>query len=219
LDFYSIIPGASPKPLNEFTEDPKPDPYAILVLPDYFNVNIRTYKTYKEWAPFVTYDISDKVIYFDKVYESKKTNNRTNNPRKYESAGQWSANSTYAPSSIVEWEREYYVFSGLGGTASITPNLDPQNWLNVTEWKQINLEPVQTINEWRGGGTQSLLPFNFTVDSNIDPFIVIEVTSDNGFGQIYRDRKNYYLKGLKDLTETYSYIDPIGPFTPITPIF
>jgi hypothetical protein len=219
LDFYSIIPGASPKPLNEFIEDPKPDPYATLVLPDYFNINIRTYKTYKEWAPFVTYDIGDKVIYFDKVYESKNNNNRTNNPKKYESAGQWSANSTYAPSSIVEWEREYYVFSGLGGTASITPNLDPQNWLNVTEWKQINLEPVQTINEWRGGGTQSLLPFNFTVDSNIDPFIVIEVTSDNGFGQIYRDRKNYYLKGLKDLTETYSYIDPIGPFTPITPIF
>ena len=64
-----------------------------------------------------------------------------------------------------------------------------------------------------------ILPFNFTIDSNIDPFIVIEVTSDNGYGLTYRDRKNYEIRGLKDLTEPNSYIDLIGPFTPITPVY
>jgi len=219
LDLYTIIPGTSIR-VNEFQDNPTPYEDANLVLPDYFTLKIRTYKTYKEWAPFVTYNEGDKVIYFDILYESQKDNNRINNPRKYENAGQWDANAVYDVSSVVEWEREFYVFSGLGSTASTsTPNLDPQNWLNVTEWKRIDLEPVQTIDEYRSGGTQSLLPFNFTVDSNIDPFITIEVTSDNGYGLTYRDKKNYYLKGIKDITESYSYIDPIGPFTPITPVY
>lgn len=218
LDFYTIIPGSSPQ-IDPLEENPKPYQGANLVLPDYFTIKIRTYKTYKEWAPFVTYNLGDKVIYFDTVYESTKDGNRVNNPRKYEAAGEWNPVTTYQVSSVVEWKREYYVFSGLGTTSSQAPNLDPLNWLNVTDWKKIDLEPVQTIDEWRGGGTQSLLPFNFTVDSNLDPFIVIEVTSDNGYGLIYRDRKNYYLKGLKDLTESYSYIDPIGPFVPITPVY
>lgn len=218
LDFYTIIPGSSIR-VNEFQDNPLPYSGSNLVLPDYFTIKIRTYKTYKEWAPFVTYNLGDKVIYFDVIYESVKDNNRVNNPRKYETASQWNELLIYPVSSIVEWQREYYVFSGLGGTASLQPNLDPQNWLNVTEWKRIDLEPVQTIDEYRSGGTASLLPFNFTVDSNIDPFIVVEVTSDNGYGLIYRDRKNYYLKGLKDITESYSYIDPIGPFTPITPVY
>jgi hypothetical protein len=63
------------------------------------------------------------------------------------------------------------------------------------------------------------LPYNFTIDSNIDPFIVIEVTSDNGYGLIYRDKKNYEIRGNKDLTEPIKYIDPIGPFTPISQIY
>ena len=105
----------------------------------------------------------------------------------------------------------------MGSSASVSPNLDPQNWLKVTEWKRINLEPVQTIQEYREGS--NIKPFNFTVDSNIDPFVVIEVTSDNGYGSTFTYKKSYYLKGIKDLVEQYSYIDPIGPFTPITPVY
>jgi hypothetical protein len=60
-----------------------------------------------------------------------------------------------------------------------------------------------------------LLPFNFTVDSNIDPFITVEVTSDNGYGSVYCDKKNYEIRGLKDLQEPYQDIEPIGPFQPI----
>ena len=78
---------------------------------------------------------------------------------------------------MVEYSRDFYVYSGLGGTSSNTPNNDTLNWLKVTEWKKIDLEPVQTISEFRSGS--DLLPYNFTIDSNLDPFIVIEVSSDN----------------------------------------
>ena len=161
------------------------------------------------------------------MYESVIDNNRVKNPRKFENSALWSSSDNYSVSSVVKYEDDFYVYSGLGSTASVSltvpptpnfpPNLDPQNWLKVTEWKRISLEPVQTIHEYREG--TSLKPFNFTADSNIDPFVVIEVTSDNGYGQIYTDKKSYYLKGLKDLPEEYSYIDPIGPFEPISPVY
>ena len=227
LDFYSIIPGLT----SPYFEFPRPDvaPYreATLNAPDYFNVRIRTYKTYKEWAPFATYEKGDKVIYFELLYESVIDNNRVKNPRKFENSALWSSSDNYSVSSVVKYEDDFYVYSGLGSTTSVSltvpptpnfpPNLDPQNWLKVTEWKRISLEPVQTIHEYREG--TSLKPFNFTTDSNIDPFVVIEVTSDNGYGQIYTDKKSYYLKGLKDLPEEYAYIDPIGPFEPISPVY
>lgn len=219
LEFLSIIPGLTePYYDTEVFGGFKPYNDANLVTPDYYSVRIRTYKTYKEWAPFTTYEKGDKVIYYDLLYESVIDNNRVKNPRKFENSAAWSVNDTYEVSSIVEYKNDFYVYSGLGSTSSTSsPNLDTQNWLKVTEWKRINLEPVQTINEYREGA--DLKPFNFTLDSNIDPFVVVEVTSDNGYGQIYTDKKSYYLKGIKDLVESYTYIDPIGPFTPITPVY
>jgi hypothetical protein len=96
-----------------------------------------------------------------------------------------------------------------------TTNLSTGNyiWKNVTEWKEIDWNPVQTISEYRQGN--DLLPFNFTLDSNIDPFVTVEVISDNGYGCIYNDKKNYEIRGLKDLTEPYKPIETIGPFVPI----
>ena len=81
----------------------------------------------------------------------------------------------------------------------------------------IDFEPVQVLNEFRKG--DNLLPFNFTIDANIDPFVVIEVTSDNGYGAVYRDKKNYEIRTLKDLADPIKYIEPIGPFEPIEPIY
>lgn len=194
------------------------------ILPDYFTIDIRTYKTYKEWAPFTTYNIGDKVIYYGKIYESPIDNNKVKNPRKYENSQEWSANIIYDVTNIVSYQRDFYVYSGIGmtgGTASPTysttpPLLDTVNWLKITEWKQIDFEPVQKLSEYRR--IDSLLPFNFTIDSNIDPFIVIEVTSDNGYGLTYRDKKNYEVRGLLDLRDPVRFIDPIGPFQPIASI-
>ena len=244
LDFYTIIPGiGSEKDPTGLIPPPKPYNDTQLVLPDYFTIKIRTYKTYKEWAPFTTYNLGEKVTYYGKIYESVIDNNRVKNPRRFETATSWSANSLYQVTSIVEYNRDYFVYSGLGSTQSgLVPVNDPNNWLKITEWKQIDLEAVQTISEYRRiWATQSvitqsgvstlvdvdretnkwnqILPFNFTVDSNIDPFIVVEVTSDNGYGLTYTDKKNFEVRGLKDLVQPYQPIDPIGPFEPITPVY
>jgi len=247
LDFYSILEGVGsdknptglvppPKPYNDYKEN--------LKLPEFFTIKIRTYKTYKEWAPFTNYKKGDKVTYYGKLYISTIDNNKVKSPRRYEDVSEWDSNSNYTVTTIVKYENEIFVYSGLGSQYDSTPPVldqgDDKNWLNITEWKEIDLEPVQTIDEYRKiktepitGVTQSIIslsdigshkepivsPFNFTIDSNIDPFITIEVTSENGYGSVYRDRKNYEIRGLKDLQEPIGELDVIGPFQPITPIF
>jgi len=247
LDFYTIMEGIGadknptglippPRPYFEFRER--------LVLPEYFTIKIRTYKTYKEWAPFTNYSKGDKVTYYGKLYMSAIDNNKVKSPRKYEDVSEWDANSSYTVTSIVKYNRETFVYSGLGATySSIPPVLDQgddSNWLNITEWTEIDLEPVQTIDEYRRippppkiGATQSIIrpgdlsphkippiaPFNFAIDSNIDPFIVIEITSENGYGSVFRDKKNYEIRGLKDIQEPSGELDVIGPFRPITPVY
>jgi hypothetical protein len=233
VDFYTILDkvGADKNPTG-LTPPPKPFNGVDLELPDYFDITVRTYKTYKEWFPFTTYNKGDKISYFGKIYESQIDSNKIHNPRKYENITTWVSGSSYSVANTVEYNRDVFVYSGLGSTNSVVPIIDTQNWLKITEWKEINYEPVQTIKEFRQvprpvvQSTTSMLqppnpilPFNFTIDSNIDPFIVIEVTTDNGYGLIYRDKKNYEIRGLKDLREPVSYIDLIGPFQPITPIY
>lgn len=216
LDFYSIIPGvgADKDPLG-LVEPPKPYNGVSVVPPDYFNIRIRTYKTYKEWAPFKNYMIGDRVTYYGILYESVIDNNKVNSPRKYELVEPWKSGNTYELTSLTEYDSNIYVYSSSTATQSvINPYLDNNNWKNITDWKPISWDPVQTISEFRKG--DDLLPFNFTMDSNLDPFVVIEVTSDNGYGSVYRDKKNYEVRGLKDLTEPYKPIEAIGPFVPIT---
>lgn len=170
------------------------------VTPDYFDLTIRTYKTYKEWNPFTTYNLGDRVIYYQQLYESDIDSNKLNNPRKYESITDWNATIRYQPGEIVNYQTKIYEYIGLTySPLSVTPVLD-SDWLDITQWRKIDFSPVQTIKEFRTG-TQS---FNFTVDTNLDPFITIEVTSDNGYGQIYTTKKNYELRSSKD------FFDGIG---------
>jgi hypothetical protein len=197
------------------------------VLPDYFNLKIRTYKTYKEWNVFNTYMIGDRVIYYGKIYESVIDNNNLNDPRKYDNSPLWNNSTNYMLGQIVNYNQSIYEYIGTqssfinyGTQSSITPygdistNGSAASWLDITIWKNIDIVPVQYITEYRLG-TQS---YNFTIDSNIDPFVVIEVTSDNGYGQIYTSKKNYEIRGLNDLQSPLRYIDPIGPFVPIIEI-
>jgi len=215
---------------------PKPFNGKILNLPDYFNIKIRTYKTYKEWAPFVSYDFGDRVTYYGKLYESvyqtvafnnvsgvyelAASTNKTNSPRNYELVTPWVSNQSYLETSLVKYNRDIYELlsttqSTITPYSNFTSNLQSNTyiWKNITEWREIDWDSVQTISEFRQG--DDLLPFNFTIDSNIDPFITIEVTSDNGYGCVYSDKKNYEIRGLKDLTEPYKPIETIGPFVPI----
>jgi hypothetical protein len=250
LDFYSIIPikgntssifqptpdfngnrltiGTNSMSLpvyhSPYSTEPPPKPYNgfDMEYPDYFNLTIRTYKTYPEWNPFDTYDFGEKVTYLGNFYQSATSSNRLKNPTKYDNVAIFETNTRYNIAQVVRYSDEVYVFSGLGptysGTQSApTPVVDSSNWLKITEWKKFNLQPVQTIKEYRRGS--DLKPFNFTVDSNIDPFLVIELNTDNGYGLTYTDKKNYEIRGLKDITQNLKPIDPIGPFQKIEPFY
>jgi len=222
LDFYTLITSSHSSTLSSFALP------STASLPDNYSISVKTYKTYKEWAPFTTYNAGNMIIYYGKLYESVIDNNRVNNPRKYESSVKWGypdniVDFSYTVGQIYLYNRDFYVYSGIalsGATSStfstVTPNKDPGNWLNVTEWREIDFEPVQSVTEFRQ--IDNINPFNFTIDSNIDPFLVIEVTSDNGYGQVYRDKKNYEIRGLLDLRDPVTNLDPIGPFVPISPI-
>ena len=66
-------------------------------------------------------------------------------------------------------------------------------WDDITKWLEVDLDPVQTINEYRSGDDM-MLPFNFTLDSAIDPYVVVSCNSNNGYGQIKNIRKSYEIK-------------------------
>lgn len=173
------------------------------LVPDYFTMTIRTYKTYKEWNPFVTYNQGDRVIYYNQLYESDINNNRVNDPREYDSVFLWSSAIRYQSGEAANYKSKIYRYIGLTfSTDGLSPVNDPK-WIDITTWRKIDFEPVQTIKEFRTA-TQS---YNFTVDSNLDPFIAIEVTSENGYGQTYTSKKNYELRGLKDLTDDVMLIE------------
>ena len=178
------------------------------LLPDYYTVDIRTYEVYREWYPFRNYQVGERVVYYDKLYESVVENNKTNNPRKFENANDWTYGTSYKLGDVIKYNRLIYVWSGQSGATMsiVSPILDEgvgYNWLDITEWKQIDLVPVDKISEYRH--INNLNPFNFTVDSNITPYLVIEVTSENGYGAIYRDRKNFEIKGILDIQEIEAF--------------
>jgi hypothetical protein len=181
-------------------------------LPDEYTIDIRTYEIYREWYSLKTYSAGEKVVYYDKAYESTINDNRMNNPRKYEDVSEWKSGTTYNVSDIVSYDRDHYIFSGYGMTPSATastvsPAIDNggqfTNWIDITEWKEIDIHPIQRITERRRIST--LDPFNFTVDSNIDPYIVVEVNSNNGYGLSYRDKKNFEIKGILDIQELEAF--------------
>ena len=243
LDFYSIIPvnrkvsaptasltePGSPLFINEVVynspyTDVVTNPYygSSIEYPDYFNVKVRTYKTYPEWNPFVFYDIGDMVTYYGIIYQSATASNKLKDPRKYDNVTIFNPSKRYSVAEVTRYNDEVYTFSGLGTLYSQNdlaqnPLIDTNNWLKITEWKRMNLQPVQYITEYRKG--DDLKPFNFTIDSNIDPFLVIELTTDNGYGCNFTYKKNYEIRGLKDITQPLNPVDPIGPFVPIEPVY
>jgi hypothetical protein len=216
--------------------------------PTNFTVFIRTYKTYKEWNPFTTYSKDEEVIYYGIIYKSFIDDNRILDPRKYEDVSDWNPDTEYFNGNLANYNRHIYQYMGASssfiefGTQSTIYPSQTNKWLDISEWIIQDLKPVQSISEYRyiDSVTYSVSdnmdvlyypqnytkpdyltiskPFNFSVDSNIDPFITVEVTSDNGYGMIYTSKKNYEIRGLNDLFAGVRSIEPIGPFTPIAPV-
>jgi hypothetical protein len=183
-------------------------------VPDYFSVKVRTYKTYAEWQPFKTYSRGQIVSYFNENWESVQDNNRLNNPRKYLETSAWVGNIDYVFGQIVEYKRHYYVYGATQSSFSLTasnPYTDQINgtglWTDITEWKRLDYVPVQSLKEYRTG-THS---FNFTVDSNIDPYIVVEVTSENGYGLTWTTKKSYQITGIENAAIELENVDRPGP--------
>jgi len=217
------------------------------MVPDYFKFKIRTYKTYKEWNPTTVYAKDDIVSYYGKFYTSVISSNRLKNPRKYESLASWTGSVNYEIGQFINYERDIYQYinptssiANFGKNTFTTPVLDinrnpaTSSWFYMTEWKLLDMLPVQNLSEFRIVGTFSTVdelppvllgqttvpqkisdPYNFTIDSNLDPFVTIELTSDNGYGQIYTVKKYYEIRGLKDLATPFRNPDIIGPFQPI----
>lgn len=193
VEFYNIIPDKAHT--DYIKSEIKPYNNVDITLPDSFTIKIRTYKTYEEWDPFKKYKKGDRVEYYNKIYESEINSNITINPNKFKGVSDWIENMYYNTATIVRYNKDYYVYSGNGEKTSLNPYIDEINWLKITEWKEINLEPIQLLNEFRTG--DNLLPYSFTIDTSIDPYVVIEVISDNGYGEIYNDKKNYDIKSIK----------------------
>jgi hypothetical protein len=187
--------------LRPFTEDEN--------YPEYYHINIRTYQVYDEWDVFTTYASGDKVSYLGRLYESAIDGNKLNNPKKYEDAPSWSPNFRYVFGQVVEYNRRYYQYSVIDElvpapsptptTTNFDPPFDNEDWLDVTEWKIIDMSPVQKISEYRYDS--DLNEFNFTLDSSVDPFVIVEVTSDNGYGQNYTVRKSFEIRVNADSDE------------------
>jgi hypothetical protein len=178
------------------------DFFTKLTLEDPFSVEIRTYQTFKEWEPFKSYTIGDKVRYFDKLYESVKNNNKINNPRKYENTSNWNELTNYTPGQITIYDNLAYIYVGTQSlfdysTFSQSPVVDTNKWTNISYWKKIGLEPVQSINQYKN----TLDTFNFTVDTTVDPFITLKTISENGRGGYYIVKKNYEIRWLDDKTQ------------------
>jgi hypothetical protein len=176
-------------------------------LPDTFTLNLRTYGARTEWFPLKNYSIGEQVSYFGRLYESVVNNNRANDPRRFEGVPEWELDAEYLPGDNVAYRGRIYVYTGAGptGPSTVTPLIDTVSWADITLWIEIELKPVQSITEHRNGDDRE--PFLFTVDSNTDPYVVIEVISYNGRGAVYCDRKNYFVQGTGDIQELEAVSD------------
>jgi hypothetical protein len=183
-------------------------------IPTNFELRVKTYKTYSEWQPFKTYQRGQIVSYFQQNYESARDQNRLNDPRKYSSTEVWSSTFDYTFGQIVEYNRNIYVYGNTFSSMSVTasnPYIDQingyGNWTDITEWRPIDYVPVQNIREYRTG-THS---FNFALDTNIDPYVSVEVTSENGYGLTWTSRKTFEIRGILGLEPRQEEVDTPGP--------
>lgn len=162
--------------------------YSGTVSPDYYTLKIRTYQIFDEWNPFNNYNLGDKVRYFGNLYESVISDNRLNTPTEFSNVGIWDNATPYRQGDIVNFQDLIYVKTI---TATITgtvfsPPLNNSEWNDITRWKLDTLSPVQNYDIYK----TDLSAFNFTLDSNIDPYVVFEVITDNGYGMIWNFRKS-----------------------------
>ena len=192
------------------------DFYTYSTIPDYFTLKIKTYQTFPEWYPFNTYNLGDMVSYYEINYISNTNNNILNDPRKYVNTATWSISYDYTVTQLAKYNGRIYEFIGTQSALNYSYSTPLNNvlfasqsiWLDITKWEVVDLQPVQSLSEFRLGS--QLYPFSITVDSNIDPYIVCELTSDNNYGLIYTSKKNYEIRSILGLSSKKSNITYIA---------
>jgi len=206
------------------------DFYTYSTIPDYFTLKVKTYQTFPEWYPFNTYNLGDMISYYELNYISNKNDNILNDPRKYVNTATWSITYDYTVTELAKYKGRIYEFIGTQSSLNYSYSTPLNNiinpspiWLDITKWEVVDLQPVQSLSEFRLG-TQ-LYPFSITVDSNIDPYIVCELTSDNNYGLIYTSKKNYEIRsilGLPTKKSNITYIasepQPSFPYVYVQPV-
>ena len=212
------------------------DFYTFSTIPDYFTLKVKTYQTFNEWYPFNTYNIGDMVSYYDINYISNINGNILNDPRKYVNTATWSIDYDYTAAQITKYNGRIYEYIGTQSSLNYSYSTPlnnilfgtPSIWMDITKWEIMDLQPIQNISEFRLGS--QLYPFNITVDSNLDPYIVCELTSDNNYGLIYTSKKNYEIRSILGLptkksnityiasepqpNPSYTYVQPPLPISP-----
>ena len=207
------------------------DFYTYSTIPDYFTLKVKTYQTFPEWYPFNTYNLGDMVSYYEINYISNTNNNILNDPRKYANTATWSITYDYTVTQLAKYNGRIYEFIGTQSALNYSYSTPLNNvlfasqsiWLDITKWEVVDLQPVQSLSEFRLGS--QLYPFSITVDSNIDPYIVCELTSDNNYGLIYTSKKNYEIRsilGLSSKKSNITYIasepQPSSPYVYVQPV-
>ena len=165
-------------------------------IPDYWSLNIKTYQIFREWYPFTYYNYGDLITYYNVNYQSMTSSNFMNDPRLSTNYNNWILGITYSLSDIVIYKNNIYEFIGTQSTFNpvYDINYSYNNWKNITIWKIIDYNHVQEYNEFRNNS--QTYSFNFVLDTSIDPYVECEVTSDNGYGQIYTSKKNYEINSV-----------------------
>lgn len=190
------VPEAYVLPVNsgstQYNAVVRPEVSSSDFLPDWYVINIKTYQTHPEWEPFKNYMIDDKVLWRGDIWQSLINNNITKNPLEFDNISEWNANISYIFGQTVKYNNDIYqlIVDNIGPTGDNPFN--NSNWERINSWRKVKIQPVQILKEWRN--VNDLSDYNFTVDTNIDPFVMISITSDNGYGQNYTVKKSVEIK-------------------------
>jgi hypothetical protein len=178
-----------------------------------FSVHVRTYQTYDEWDALKPYIKNDRVRYSNRLFKCVKENSRLISPTKYDTSSEWYSLGTYILGDIVRYNRSYYICSSpeYVNTSEPSKPIIDNPWTDITEWLEIDAEPIQTIEQQR----TDVSPLLVNVDAAIDPYINVVVTSYNDYGQGFTHTQFYYVvEGIAKPVDL-SLGDGIGPFKPL----
>jgi len=120
-------------------------------IPDYFNLSIKTYKTYDAWDPTFIYNTGDKIVYKGLIYESITDNNTAKTPDT-NLFTQWKTAKLEIVQTIKELKTDLsdYNFTmdkSIDAFAEIRVNVENGYGATITYNKNISLDNVYILSD------------------------------------------------------------------------